>query len=303
MSNAIIGSERLVENLVSQSIKTDITALCRSMEPIRFKNFDGRDMLFEPDDGIGFFEFQYSFGFPIRNVYGTGLYPAVIAASFKSIVNKYLNYEHQMKHYEKEKDDRIIGHIVAANFPDAPNSDGWKIDANNIPYVTAVACFYKRCQGLNRILGEHVTGKHTWAVSMEVDWAMDDCGFAVKIGSGAPRFTFTPPDFLKIGYEYIPFANAPADLIATYSKKANRINSQWKGREVTLLMGGLNTPLHYAGVALVKSGAERQANIQHLTASAPKNPLIEAMNDLPALFREAMLSKIIKKNPDPASLK
>ncbi len=304
-----VASKKIVGELTSNPLKTDLVQLCSSMNPIIFKNYDGREMTFTPDGTIGYFEFDYSFGFPVRNFFKTGIHPNVIASCFQTAMNKYLNYEHQMKCYDQDRDDRIIGHIVAVNFPSAPNSDGWKIqaDESKVPFVSGVAAFYKKSQGLNRILGEHVTGKHKWAVSMEVDWSFDeDCGFAVSLNSGArgtpksflaPIFDFSPEDFLKSGWEYIPYGKAPAELRATFSIKKNKVMAQWKGREVVVLMGGLNNPIEYAGLALVRAGAEKPAKINRLTASLPaeEKTLAESLLELPKLFRDAMLSKIIKK--------
>ncbi len=50
------------------------------------------------------------------------------------------------------------------------------------------------------------------------------------------------------------------------------------GRECFMLMGGIDTPVHFAGIGIVKSGAETTASIQLMAASNPVNVLLPFQN-------------------------
>jgi hypothetical protein len=239
---------------------------------------------FVPDSTKGFFTFKFSHAFPVATIYQTALHPNVIAKSYNSLKFQTLNYEHQIAAYSKDgKDvrDRVIGSVVAVDFPRSPMG-GWKIDANadNAPGISGVAVVYKQTQGMADLMGQHLTGRKSYTVSMEVFYPFQDAGFAVELskavstangprpaGFADPAYDFTPSDMLASGYEYVPVAKAPGELVATFSTKKNRVVAAWKGRKCTVLMGGLNNPVHYAGAGVVRFGAERTAKIQRLAAS------------------------------------
>lgn len=258
-----------------------------------------------PDDTKGYFRFSVSHSFPVETVYQTALHPAVIAASYQTMLNQNVNIEHQIREYHKKDNpnaqDHVIGSIVAVTFPLQPHG-GWKIqaDASKTPGIEGVGVFFKMTSGMNKIFGEHSTGRNKYTVSMEVQYPFNEqCGFALNLkpvapGKGGgfqpPLFAFSPPDFLSAGYEYVPYDKAPADLIACFSKKKNRVVMAYKSRHVTVMMGGLNNPVHYAGLGIVKYGAESTAKLIRMAASAPKDasgPFAE----LAALIAESLGAK------------
>jgi hypothetical protein len=277
-----------VELQVSPKRKLDIRQLLASTDTIRFMGADRKERTFTPNDTLGYFEFDFAFGFPVYNAYQTGLHPQVIALSYPTIEDQYLNYEHRMEANMGPKvDDRIIGHVVAASFPQMPACGKWSITSEDkTPFVSGVASFYKKAQGLKRVLGEHITGRHTWSVSMEVDWIMETSGFAVERVTGEFKAT-TPADFTAQGWEYVPHDQAPPELRAVFSDKKNRVVAQYKGRRVVVLMGGLENPVHFAGLALVRYGAEPPARINRLIAAHPTHPLIAATVEAQELLKEA----------------
>jgi hypothetical protein len=227
---------------------------------------------FTPDDSKGYFHFSMSHAFPVRTHWGTGIHPIVAGKSFNSLLHQNLNWEHHVAEYYKKPgeastmNDRIIGMVVATKFPDAPIG-GWKISKDSMPAIDGVASYAKRSQGMAKIVGDHSTGRHKYTVSMEVEYPVSKSGLAVANPNGKLKSEFTPDDIRAAGFEYWPWASAPADLQATFSTKVDRVVAGYKGQEVTMLMGGLDGSVHYCGLGLVKYGAEPTAKIQRLTAS------------------------------------
>lgn len=281
------------ENLSSKPF--DMALLCASTEPLNFIDGNGASHTFTPDKSKGFFQFDFCYGFPNETDTGLAVYHSIIGANYKELEDQYLSYEHQMGVYDpsKKMDDRIIGHVVAVSFP-RPRNGGWKL-SDPQPNITGVAAFYKKSQGMRKIIGEHLTGRHEWTVSMEIDWVLEDSGFAVKRGTARdgkgtmsdPTFNTSPQDFLDAGWEYVPFDKAPADLVATFSPERNKVVKNYKGRKVTVLVGGIDKPVHYAGLGLVKYGGEKKAKINRLVASKENAGLGGAIRDLPRILQEA----------------
>lgn len=241
---------------------------------------------FTPDGTKGYFTFSLSHGFPVRTRYGTGIHPAVTAASYQSLLHQNINWEHHIKVYHDApgKDnhitDRVLGSVVAVGYPQAPVG-GWKIGSST-PGIEAVGVYYKLTQGMAKIIGDHQTGRHKYTVSMEVDYSKSASGFAVNVdGMSSPvRSDETPADMRAANYEYWSWNSAPDDLRATFSEKTNRIAARWKGREVSILMGGIAGRVHYSGVGLVKYGAEPTANIKRMAASDPFSSVMAALASL-----------------------
>jgi hypothetical protein len=227
---------------------------------------------FTPDATKGYFQFTLSHVFPVRTAYGTAIYPAVVAQSFNSLLHQNLNWEHHIAEYHKQPGqaspitDRVIGSIVAVDFPPVPGG-GWAVNKNSNPGIDGVAVYYKLTQGMSKIIGDHQTGRHKYSVSMEVEYPVGKSGFAVAATQGLVSDK-TPADMRAMGYEYWSWEDAPEALRATFSNKANKIVGRYKGQEVSILMGGLSTPVHYGGVGMVKYGAEPTAGIKRLTASS-----------------------------------
>lgn len=249
---------------------------------------------FTPDETKGYFRFAMSHAFPVSTYYGTALYAGVIEKSHGSLLHQNVNYEHQIRAYHKEPgketnvEDRVIGSIVAVDFPRTP-AGAWKLDMNSTPGITGVAVFYKQTTGMNRILGEHLAGRHQYTVSMEVQYPYAEAGFAINTRGGKNLFSSTPDHVAQAGFDYASWKDAPDELRATFSLKKNRIVAKYKGRDTYLLMGGLEHPVHYAGMAVVKYGAERTAQITRMAASAGD---LRPFLALPQLLQEA-LGKIL----------
>lgn len=230
---------------------------------------DGRKLV--PDETKGYIEFKMSHGFPVVTAYGQSIHPNVVQLSHQSLRDQPLNWEHVMVAYDKDRyrHDKILGTVVAAEFPRAPMGGTWKVSRNkeDAPAIRAAAAFAKRAQGMANIIGQHLGGKRRFTVSMEVEYPFKDCAFAVALNGQTPKHD-TPDDMVEAGWELIPWLNADNDLLSTFSVKKNRIISDWKGRKVVQLMGGIDKPIHYAGVAIVQFGAENEAEIMRMAASS-----------------------------------
>ena len=77
----------------------------------------------------------------------------------------------------------ILGAIVRVEFA-APPMGGWKIDAKGGPHLRVAAVIHKQAEGVPKLLGEHLSGRHKYAVSQEVLYSMLDSGFVVETGAG-----------------------------------------------------------------------------------------------------------------------
>jgi len=253
--------------------------------------FKGRK--FVPDETKAYFQFTLSHGFPVATVYGTGIHPNVVALSHKSLIEQNINYEHQIAHYyaepgkENHVRDAVIGSVVAVDFPSA-SAGGFRInkDPTKTVGINGVGVLWKQMQRMKTLLGEHQTSRHHWTVSMEVQYLFSESGFAVHMGKKA-EFEGSPQDMIDAGYEYVSWKDAPEEMRATFSKKKNRRVAMYKGRNPVLLMGGLDKPVHYAGVAVVRYGAEPTADITRLAASKTADLAVPFQN-LAQLFAQAL---------------
>jgi hypothetical protein len=236
--------------------------------------FGGRK--FVSNETRGYFTFKLSHTLPVANAYGTGLLPRVVALSHESLRHQNLNLAHQIAAYHPDKpwmNDRVVGCVLDVEFPSEPVG-GWKVPSDrasdDTPCITGLACIYKQTQGMIRLLGRHMAGRHDYSVSMEVFWHFEEAGFAVHRNGGESLFPDTTPEMLAVaGWDYCPVTAAPDELLATFSKKKNVVIGSYRKRPTVVLMGGLDKTVSYAGVGIVEYGAERTAEILRMAASAP----------------------------------
>lgn len=264
-------------------------------EGMDFTSADGQRHFFKPDETKGYMRFHLAQGFPNVLAYGTALAPQTVANSFASLLHQPFDYEHQIAAYHDDPEgkkpnhvtDRILGSVVAVDFPRMPQG-GWKIGgAEEAPKIVGVAAYAKLAQGMRKVLGEHATGRHRWTVSMECNYSTSTSGFAIERAGkdGLKDFAkHTPDDLAKAGFDYVPVKEAPDDVLATFSRERKRIVKTYKSRKAYLLMGGLDGSVHFSGVGLVRYGAEPKAAIQSMAASATP-PLLRSLDDLADLFR------------------
>jgi hypothetical protein len=261
-----------------QSEPFDFHAICASKDAISFTHPDGHVEVFTPDATKGYFHFTVATAFPAgRVIYGWGLHPEVVASNYMTLLDQHLDLDHKMAVNDpknRNAEDKIIGSIAAVNFPRPPNgASKWTILDRPQPAIQGVAVFWKNAQATQTALARHVMGRHKSTVSMDMMFGSDDSGFAVKLPSdGGGDCLFDggeSKEFLTAGYEYVSWANAPKELQycfedkpgtlpGTTTPRPNAIKSDYRGRQVSVIAGGLtgvNTLLRN-GRCQVWSGAD-----------------------------------------------
>lgn len=228
-----------------------------------------------PDAAKGYVEFLISHSFPVVTAHGFSLHAGTIANSSASMLHTVLNLGHLMRFYDKENipRDRILGAIVGLEYlrADGTAINGGQTPApkrkQDSPYLRVVASLFKNAEGADRILGSHQSGRKTWTVSMEVDYTMGESGMVVE--GDVPEFAdTTPPDIRAAGWSYCPWAQCPESLLACFEKGS--VTRPWKKMRPAVLMNGVNGRVQYSGVGIVDKGAEAEAEIIRMAASAAK---------------------------------
>lgn len=274
-----------LEQILSEDESAGSFALCGSNDDTVELN----NVLYRADATKGYLKFAFSHAFPVVNAYGQALHPNVVAISHQSLLHQNANYEHRIAAYDSVSiaNDKILGTVVAVHFPRSPSS-GWRVDVDKSksPGIEAVASFAKRAQNMTQVVGQHKTGRHKHSVSMEVEYMFKDCAFAVQLKDKQKPKHETPDDMVTAGWELIPWLNAEEELLNVYSFKKKRIIADWKGRKVVQLMGGINKPVHYAGVGVVRYGAEAEARILSMAASATRDIAGSALAPLERFIRK-----------------
>lgn len=216
-----------------------------------------------------FVEFRLSHSFPVVTSAGTCTHPSTVAKSYQTMMHKVFNVAHIMKAYDPEQNhrDRILGTVVAVEFPREP-SGGWKVqgDKAKAPGIRAAAVIHKKAEWAEKIMGQHLSGRRPWTVSMENMFYLDDSAFLVKDTKLAEEF-ITPKDLLDLGYALIPFAAAPEKLRDCFNEKKCEVTGQWGRRDVLFMCGGVGGDSFYEGVGITPLGKEPEAEISLMLAS------------------------------------
>lgn len=252
-----------------------------------------------PDQTTAYVKFELSFAFPNVNSYGEGIHASVVARSYLSMNSKPANSNHRMIYYG-DTEDAILGTVVGVEFPEPPTG-GWATpkEKSAAPFITGVAAIWLNAAPATTWIERYKTKRKKVAVSMEVLYALNECGFAVaRSGDTRIEGAETPLEFWNAGWEYVPMtqllpeelldgdldtilgaaAKAPKDsLLRTRDWKNKRmiggsllnggLEGNWKGRKVYFMQGGVNHQVHYPGFAFVEQGAEPRAAIETMLAS------------------------------------
>jgi len=254
---------------------------------------------------------------PGSEPYRSTIHPATVANSYRSLRGKVLNFAHIMRSYDPERNvrDRIFGTVMAVEFPayadgGAPSgtggapvlpADGWKVqgDPTMAPGIRAVAALHKNAEGVMNMIdtwqqGRTPFGGTEWTVSMENEATISDGGFLLRRtmdddggyyhpGNRLDEFAAlgqTPDDFKALGWIYVPWALAPADLRSCLDAGGmiavvrNFLQTDASpgveprpGVATLFLNGGLNGKLFYFGVALTPLARESHARVGRVMAS------------------------------------
>ena len=275
---------------------------------------------FVPDAATAYVEFFLSHAFPVyldvaepgSEPYRTTIHPQTVANSYRTLRGKVLNFAHIMRSYDPEKNvrDRMFGTVMAVELsgPDGPLTTpegGWKVQGDPLqaPGIRAVAALHKNAEGVLNVIdtwqqGKTPFGGTEWTVSMENEATISDGGFLLKkmedgrwkmederLGEFAAMGQ-TPDDFKALGWIYVPWALAPADLrscldaggmIAVVRNFLQtdaspgvepRPGAEPRPGVTTLFLnGGLNGRLFYFGVALTPLARESHARVGRVMAS------------------------------------
>jgi hypothetical protein len=251
----------------AHSVSAELTtrvALCRD------KAIEICGRVLRPDQTTAYVEFYLSHAFPVVTVDGTALHPQVVANSFRSMENKVFDLCHLMKKYGTGPQDRILGTVIAVEFPETPTG-GWRVqgDRASAPGIRAVACMHRNAEQVDEILQKHFTGQIRWTVSMEQLWEMDNSGFLIKSNANTLKYggDNTPEDLQELGWTYVPAQDAPLELLKCLDPKDAKIIRKFKGAETLMLFGGLDGSVHYNGVGLTPLGKEDEAEVMQMLAS------------------------------------
>lgn len=246
-------------------------------------DWDGQRL--KPDDTKGYVEFRISHALPVITAYGCALDPGTITNSFVSMQHQVVNLGHQMKAYHPDDDlrgDRIVGSVVGVKLVNGSMSGA-------PAHIHGVAVIHKLANGLDKVLGQHQSGRHEWTVSMEVRYDLEQSGWAVgkagaswddtakALGPDAAGIVSGGPERLRsMGFGYVPWGEAPEELRACYSDKETRVVSMWSDQPAVLLMGGVDGRVHYMGVGIVPYGAEPTARLTRVMADHPALRALQA---------------------------
>ena len=287
---------------------------------------------FVPDAATAYVEFFLSHAFPVYldvaepgcEPYRTTIHPQTVANSYRSLRGKVLNFAHIMRSYDPEKNvrDRMFGTVMAVELsgPDGPLTTpegGWKVQGDPLqaPGIRAVAALHKNAEGVLKVIetwqqGKTPFGGTEWTVSMENEATISDGGFLLKaeIGKAESRNRLdefaalgqTPDDFKALGWIYVPWGLAPADLRSCLDAGGmiavvrNFLQSDTSPGVTTLFLnGGLNGRLFYFGVALTPLARESHARVGRVMASADATvAALAAVGDAVTRFCEKVSGKV-----------
>lgn len=167
----------------------------------------------------------------------------------------------------------------------------WRVQGarENLPCIRAVAALHKNAEGVAQVLetwgeGRNLFTDDQWAVSMENEADLKLGGFLVKCTTRTAKLLAncvmgTPPDFAALEWIYVPYASAPADLLACLREGDYvGLKQDYCNAPTLFLNGGLDGQLFFFGVAIVPQGQESGARIARMCAG------LERPADLGAAF-------------------
>lgn len=182
-----------------------------------------------------------------------GIDPSVIARSYQSIIHKQMNMGHQLV-VLGSKEDRICGCVLAAAFPEEPEG-GWVVgdSIEDAPCITAFAALHKQAKGVDKMVGQHLTGKVKMAVSMEFTFYRD------QVGVYDPK-TKTTYDRKDIPKELWSFLAEDQDGRLLLKKGGTRNPAP------ILAIGGKSGYIWFSGVGYTSRPAEKTAEVESIAA-------------------------------------
>lgn len=224
-----------------------------------------RDLGYQPDAWKAYMQFALCRAFP--NIAGpasvTGNYlgftPRVLEKNHQSLIHQQINLDHRMKAYSPDAipRDRIVGCCVATSFPRPPAGrmswDSIPETIDEAPEITGLAALFKLAEGVNRFLGDHLSGKKRKAVSIEVTADLEHMHIYVP-GSREIFSLFEAPDEMLEAVE-------PTDRGLILGRAVG------SGEQLAWAYGGKDGVVEFRGTGIVDVPADRTARIQWVNAS------------------------------------
>lgn len=227
---------------------------------------------FQPDNWKAFIEYRVCHALPtatlgpadIGDMLGYfGFFGDTLSQSYRSLIFQQFNYRHLLKEYAAKdkkagKRDRIIGMTVAVAMPPRP-VEGWYSPKNPNGAKTAVisglASVSKLADGMDEILGDHLTSREEQSVSIEVAALPGNLGVWLPgsdqmfcLAGGANRF-----------------ANMPEAWAGAFTRETDKrgqktgptIVGQVDGKQLVLVYGAAGQPVEFRGVGMTPEPAEK----------------------------------------------
>jgi hypothetical protein len=170
-----------------------------------------------------------------------------LQVSHPTLLHQQFNIRHLIKAYAAEDDkiarDRIIGCVVATSYPKKPMG-GW-VAGQAVP-IRAVATIFKLAEGVNKLLGDHLTSRVKQNVSIETTTAFGNIGIH-RLSTG----------------ETWPILDLPANVAKCLSPYKGSVMPHVgkMGNEQLVVLYGTGAPIQFRGVGMTSNPAEHAARI------------------------------------------
>lgn len=176
---------------------------------------------------------------PFINRRGRCFTAETLKRSVGSVGDNLINFDHEISDNGLSETERICGHLKGARI-------GEQDDDGKYP-MYALATLYARHPEVKEMAKEHLAGD-IWSVSME-------CGHNIL------------KSHLLLEDEFIPFKEAKGEMIRCV--KTHSVEP-YKGKKLSLAVGGKDGLVNFWGMALTKSPADENGNILSMFSAAPR---------------------------------
>lgn len=181
-----------------------------------------------------------------------GIHPAVLARSASGIVHKQMNMGHKVT-YLGAREDRICGCVLGASFPEEPEG-GWVIPptVESAPAITAFAALFKQAKGVDKMLGDHLSGKVRMAVSMEFTFFWEEVGIYI-------------PEENEV-YHRDNLPRSIQGMVFNDDKGRLLIRNTARNPKLVLAIGGKDGRMIFSGVGYTPTPADPTAYVDTIAA-------------------------------------
>lgn len=189
-----------------------------------------------------------------------GIHPAVLARSYPGILHKQMNMGHKVT-YLGAKEDRICGCVLAASFPEEPEG-GWVIPAtvDEAPVITAYAALFKQAKGVDKMLGDHLSGKVKMAVSMEFTFYWQEAGIYI-------------PEENEV-YHRNALPRSIQGMVFEDEKGRLLIRKSARHPKLVLAIGGKDGRIVFSGVGYTATPADPTASVESIAAERREGMMV-----------------------------